>query len=261
MPLTKARERRPKRKPTPPRCARQPLPREGARVDTPSFLWKEVPRRGGGWMGIPLSPKHSLPLEGKVASKASRIGQWRYEKEWGNASQVRRLREHPIHRYAVPLPQWGRLRNEDTAFLDTTPFPRGEGKEEAASPQKRKPTPPRCARQPLPREGARVDTPSLLPMEGGAPKGRRLDGGSGMKKSGKIVLSASFTKAPERRYAAFLPQRGRQRGGGLRCPKRKPTPPCCARQPLPREGARVDAPSFLWKEVPRRGGGWMGMAV
>ena len=35
----------------------------------------------------------------------------------------------------------------------------------------------------LPREGARVDTPSLLPMEGGAPKGRRLDGGSGMKKS------------------------------------------------------------------------------
>ena len=45
----------------------------------------------------------------------------------------------------------------------------------------RKPTPPRCARQPLPREGARVDTP-LLPMEGGAPKGRRLDGESGMKK-------------------------------------------------------------------------------
>ena len=32
------------------------LPREGARVDAPSFLWKEVPRRGGGWMGIPLSP-------------------------------------------------------------------------------------------------------------------------------------------------------------------------------------------------------------
>ena len=29
---------------------------------------------------------------------------------------------------------------------------------------------------------------------------------------------------------------------------RKPTPPCCARQPLPREGARVDTPSFLWKE-------------
>ena len=55
-----------KRKPTPPRCARQPLPREGARVDTPSFLWKEVPRRGGGWVRIAVSPIHSLPLEGKV---------------------------------------------------------------------------------------------------------------------------------------------------------------------------------------------------
>ena len=44
------------RKPTPPRCARQPLPKEGARVDTPSFLWKEVPRRGGGWMGKAVSP-------------------------------------------------------------------------------------------------------------------------------------------------------------------------------------------------------------
>ena len=62
------------RKPTPPRCARQPLPREGARVDTPSFLWKEVPRRGGGWMGEAVSPTQSLPRVGKVASGVSRIG-------------------------------------------------------------------------------------------------------------------------------------------------------------------------------------------
>ena len=34
------------------------------------------------------------------------------------------------------FPAWGRLRNENTAFLDTTPFPNGEGKEAAASPQK-----------------------------------------------------------------------------------------------------------------------------
>ena len=63
-----------KEKPTPPRCARQPLPREGARVDTPSFLWKEVPRRGGGWMGEAVSPTQSFPRVGKVASGASRIG-------------------------------------------------------------------------------------------------------------------------------------------------------------------------------------------
>ena len=93
------------RKPTPPRCARQPLPREGARVDTPSFLWKEVPRRGGGWMGEAVSPTQSLPRVGKVASGASRIGFWRYEKERGNASQVDDMREHPSAAGAVPLPQ------------------------------------------------------------------------------------------------------------------------------------------------------------
>ena len=40
----------------------------------PSFLWKEVPRRGGGWMGKAVSPTQSLPRVGKVASGASRIG-------------------------------------------------------------------------------------------------------------------------------------------------------------------------------------------
>ena len=88
-PMGKAKRRglrRPQRKPTPPRCARQPLSREGARVDTPSFLWKEVPRRGGGW------------------------GEKRDEKERGRSSQVRRLRKHPSAADAVPLPQWGRQR-------------------------------------------------------------------------------------------------------------------------------------------------------
>ena len=38
----------------------------------------------------------------------------------------------------------------------------------------------------------------LLPLEGGAPKGRRLDGGSGMKER-KIVSGRRFTKAPSAR--------------------------------------------------------------
>ena len=38
---------------------------------------------------------------------------------------------------AVPLPQWGRLRYEDAAIPEIKPFPRGEGKEEAASPPKK----------------------------------------------------------------------------------------------------------------------------
>ena len=140
-----------KRKPTPPRCARQPLPREGARVDTPSFLWKEVPRRGGGWMGEAVSPTQSLP-------------------------------------------QWGRLRNENTAFL--APSKRihayvekqyrrtklslhGEGKEEAASPQKKEAN-PASLHSAAPSKGRGSRGHSLLPMEGGAPKGRRLDGESGI---------------------------------------------------------------------------------
>ena len=96
----------------------------------------------------------------------------------GKASQVRRLREYPIHRWRGPPSPMGKATKRGYRFSRHNAFPKGEGKEEAASPpKKRKPTPPRCARQPLPREGARVDTPSFHR------KGRRLNGGNGMKKS------------------------------------------------------------------------------
>ena len=124
-------------------------------------------------------PRQSLPRVGKVASKASRIGFWRYERERRKSSQVRRLREHPIHRCAVPLPQWGRLRNENTAISETQLFPRGEGKEEAASPPQKEAN-PASLRSAAPSKGRGSRGHSLLPMEGGAPKGRRLDGGSGI---------------------------------------------------------------------------------
>ena len=113
--------------------------------------------------------------------------------KWERSSQVRHLREHPIHRCAVPLPQWGRLRYESIAFL---------------------------------------------------------------------ALSEQIHAYVEKNNinGQSLPRWGRQRGGGLAA-KRKPTPPRCARQPLPREGAREVISSFLWKEVPRRGGDWMGMPL
>ena len=184
-----------------------------------------------------------------------------------------------------------------------SPFPNGEGKEEGASPPQKEAN-PASLRSAAPSKGRGSRGHILLPMEGGAPKGRRLDGGSGMKKSGKdrhkyAVYESTLSTAD----AVPLPQWGRlryesnaisetqpsSRGEGgersepdrvlatrktsgkivssrqftrapERCPKRKPTPPRCARQPLPREGASVDTPSFLWKEVPRRGGGWMGEA-
>ena len=65
-----------------------------------------------------------------------------------------------------------------------SPFPNGEGKEEAASPPKKEAN-PASLRSAAPSKGRDSRGRSLLPMEGGAPKGRRLDGGSGMKKIGK----------------------------------------------------------------------------
>ena len=87
------------------------------------------------------------PSYGRRCSEGAEIG-WgkRYEKERRRSSQVRRLREHPIHCCAVPLSQWGRQRNENAAFLAlsvqihayvekqyrrTKPSPRGEGGEQS----------------------------------------------------------------------------------------------------------------------------------
>ena len=92
------------------------------------------------------------------------------------------------------FPAWGRWRYENTAFLDTTPFPSGKGEEEAASPLKKEANPV-SLRSAAPSKGRGSRGHSLLPMEGGAPKGRRLDGGSGMKER-EIVSSTPFARAP-----------------------------------------------------------------
>ncbi len=107
-----------------------------------------------------------------------------------------------------------------TAFLDTTLSPMGKAKRRGLRRPKRKPTPPRCARQPFPREGARVDTPSLLPMEGGAPKGRRLDGGSGMKKD--RGRSSQVRRLREQRYPHIV--RANTCMCGKTIPPAKPSP-------------------------------------
>ncbi len=157
------------------------------------------------------------PSYGRRCPEGAEVG-WgkRYEKERRRSFQVRRLREHPIHRYAVPLPQWGRLRYENVAIPASS-------KRIHACVEKQYP------RQSLPRVGKVANKASRI-------------GFCRYEREGRSSQVCHYTRAPERR------------------PKRKPIPPRCARQPLPREGARVDTPSFLWKEVPRRGGGWMGEA-
>ena len=151
---TRAPERRPKRKPTPPRCA--PCPFQG---------------KGLGWT---LPPSY-----GRRCPEGAKVGWgWRYEKERERSSQVCRLRKHPIHRWRGPPSPMGKATIRGYRFSRYNAFPNGEGKEEAASPQKMKPTPPRCARQPLPREGARVDTLSFLwkevPRRGGVWRGKAV---------------------------------------------------------------------------------------
>ena len=68
------------------------------------------------------------------------------------------------------------------APLTRSSFPDVEGKEEAASPQKKEAN-PASLRSAAPSKGRGSRGHSLLPMEGGAPKGRRLDGDSGISET------------------------------------------------------------------------------
>ena len=74
-------------------------------------------------------------------------------------------------------------------------FPNGEGKEETASPPK-KGSQPRLAVPLAPSKGRGLRGHSLLPMKGGAPKGRRLDGGRGMKERGRSYQVDDSQKHP-----------------------------------------------------------------
>ena len=61
-------------------------------------------------------------------------------------------------------------------------------------------------------------------MEGGAPKGRRLDGKSGMKKSGEDRLEcAVYESTLSTADAVPLPRWGRQRNEDAAIPETKPS--------------------------------------
>ena len=94
----------------------------------------------------------------------------------------------------------------------------------AASPPQKEAN-PASLRSAAPSKGRGSRGRSLLPMEGGAPKGRRLDGESGMKKSGKdrlkcVVYESTLSTAG----AVPLPQRGRLRNENTAIPETKPSP-------------------------------------
>ena len=98
---------------------------------------------------------------------------------------------------AVPLPQWGRQRGGGFA-----------AKKEAN---------PASLRSAAPSKGRGSRGHSLLPMEGGAPKGRRLDEDSGMKKSeGDRLKQAINESTLSTADAVPLPRVGKVASGASR---------------------------------------------
>ena len=83
----------------------------------------------------------------------------------------------------LPAPLWLALVRAMLVVDDGTRITQlslhGEGKEEAASPPKKEAN-PASLRSAAPSKGRGSRGHFLLPMEGGAPKGRRLGGGSGI---------------------------------------------------------------------------------
>ena len=123
---------------------------------------------------------------------------------------------------------------------------------------------PASLRSAAPSKGRGTRGHSLLPMEGGAPKGRRLEGESGMKESEEmhlkyVVYESTLStagavppfpmgKATIRgyrfsRYNAFPKGEGKEEAAS---PPKKEANPASLRSAAPSKG---------------RGGGWMGKAV
>ena len=105
---------------------RSPFPNgEGCDTRIPLFSTQRLSQGGRqkgsqprhATLGSPIQGKGlawSLPPSyGRRCPEGAEVG-WgkRCEKERGRSSQVRRLRKHPIHRCAVPLPQGGRLNRQ-----------------------------------------------------------------------------------------------------------------------------------------------------
>ena len=130
----------------------------------PASLRSAAPSKGRGSRGHSL-----LPIEGGAPKGRRLDGDGGVKKSEGDRLKCAINESTLSTAGAVPLPQWGRLRYEDTVFLDTTPFTRGEGKEEAASPPKKEAN-SASLRSAAPSKGRGSRGHSLLPMEGGADK-------------------------------------------------------------------------------------------
>ena len=124
-----------------------------------------------------------------------------------------------------------------------SPFPNREGKEEAASPPQKEAN-PASLRSAAPSKGRGSCGHSLLPMEGGAPKGRRLDGGSGVKKSGKDRLKCAINESTLSTAARppFPNGKGKEKAAS---PSKKEANPASLRSAAPSKGRGSRGHSLL----------------
>ena len=98
----------------------------------------------------------------------------------------------------LPAPLWLALVRAMLVVDDGTRItplsPMGKAKRRRL--RRKKKANPASLRSAAPSKGRGSRGHSLLPMEGGAPKGRRLDGGSGMKERGDFFKCAIIRKPP-----------------------------------------------------------------
>ena len=156
------------------------------------------------------------PSIGRRCPEGAEVG-WgkRYEREGGDRLKYAVCESTLSTADAVPLPQWGRLRNEDAAFpilsfraKARNLFRSRSGKGCEDSGEREAP----CSQ----RIGRTVFHADSITKENGNGKRKRSLGCARDDETRKRLFPFLFNLL------------------------RKPTPPRCAQQPLPREGARVD---------------------
>ena len=112
------------------------------------------------------------PSYGRRCPEGAKVGWgWRCEKERGNASQVDDIREHPIHRWRGPPSPMGKAAIREYRFSRYNAFP-AWGRQRGSGFAAKKEANPASLRSAAPSKGRGSRGRSLLPMEGGATKGR-----------------------------------------------------------------------------------------
>ena len=113
-------------------AARSPFP-DGEGKEEAALPQKESQPRLAA-LGSPFQRKGLAwtlpPSYGRRCPEGAEVGWgWRYEKERGDRLKYAINESTLSTADAVPLPQWGRLRYENTAIPEIKPSPRGEGGE------------------------------------------------------------------------------------------------------------------------------------